>query len=86
MLRKCNDFLICVGILLVLSCLVFTVAFARETKTKEIKIINVNKTKVIKNKPVRQQQRKIKEGLKRMERKMERRKKHRKEKNNVSNI
>ena len=71
MLRKCNDFLICVGMLLIVSCLIFTAAFASKAETK--KIIIIKNTKIIKEKPIQIQQRQIKNGLRRMEKKMKKR-------------
>ena len=87
MLRKCNDFLICVGMLLVLSCLIFTVAFTTEARTEQVRIIKIKETKIIKERPIQQQQREIKNGLRRMEKKMERRERRRKgKKKNVDII
>ena len=73
MLRKCNDFLICVGMLLIVSCLIFTAAFASKAETKKIIIIKTKNTKIIKEKPIQIQQRQIKNGLRRMEKKMKKR-------------
>jgi hypothetical protein len=84
MLRQCNNFLICVGVLLSLSCLVFTLAYASEFKKESIVAIN-NKTGTAAERPIQSQQREMKNSLKRMEQKIRKRKKRRQRKkiNNV---
>ena len=84
-LRKFNNFLICVGVLLSLSCLVFSLAYASNLKNESNVTVIVKQRNKTKN-TIRHQQKEIKNSLRRMENKIKKRKKFTKEEKNVDNI
>ncbi len=70
MLRKCNNFLICIGVLLSVSCLIFSLAYASNLTEKSETTIIINNSK---GKTINKQQKEIKKSLRRMENKIKKR-------------
>jgi len=85
-LRKCNNFLIWVGMLLLLSCLAFSLAYASTVKEDTQVRIRDGQGNKTKNSTIHHQQRKIKNSLRRMEDKIKKRKKKLIKKKNNDNI